>query len=146
MKIIFVYIFYFIFSVLCMSYLPVVEMFTPILFFNLKKGKYATFWFLGFISLVLLEGVSSFNFSIFLPFVFVQYLLFHLISKFIDFETLVFDAIYFFLVSLSLFFLIKEARVFLNVYVRSFNCLLYFVFSFLTYYIFSFIVEKYELT
>ncbi|KUJ95908.1 MAG: hypothetical protein XD41_1081 [Desulfonauticus sp. 38_4375] len=146
MKSLFVYLLYFFFSVFFMSYFPIVETFSPILFYNLKRGNYTNFWVLGIIALAFLEGVSILRFSIFLPFLFVQYFLFHLISEFIDFETVVFDAIYFFMVSLSLFLLIKESQILLDIYIKNINTLLYFLFSFFMYNIFCFVIKKYELT
>lgn len=144
MKISLLYIAYFIVAIFFMSWTHLIEIFSPFLFFQLKRGNYKLFWLFGFISVVLLEGISFFHFSLFLPFLFSQFLIFEIISNIIDKENFVFDFLYFFSLSLCLFFLINLGKTFLNIEIKNFNCLVYFLACLFFYYTFSFFVNKYE--
>lgn len=144
MKVTLLYIAYFIAAIFFMSWTHLIEIFSPLLFFHLKKNNYKLFWLFGLISVVILEGISFFHFSLFLPFLFSQFLIFQVISRVIDKENFVFDFLYFFSLSLCLFFLVNLVKTFLNIEIKNFNCLVYFVSCLFFYYIFYFFMNKYE--
>lgn len=141
--------FFFIYTFLTinlMKYIDVPELFSPILLFLLKKDEYSLFWIYGLFVVVLEEGASFLHFGIFFPFLFVQFFIFWALKVYISSDNIIFDFIYFFILSCSLHFIVYILSYLQNIYVQGFNVFLYFTLNIFLYFILEFCCFNYEFT
>ncbi|MDQ7031864.1 MAG: hypothetical protein Q9M37_03995 [Desulfonauticus sp.] len=127
-----------------MKFFHIVDIFAPIFLIYLKERDYIRFWSLGFVALVLEESLFPLSFGVYLLFIFGQFILFHILKKYILLTSIAFYEIYFFILSIFLYYIIIQLACMQNLYVQInfFTLFLSFIYYNLSFY---FLEEFYDI-